>query len=153
VDIAVANLTEIAEIDTQLVGSVRLPHEVGFVNTKAFDKAAQVRQRSLSNTDNADIFGFDQGNPNLVTKHDGNAGCRHPARCAAAKYYDMDGFWATVTHKTIHPDRWHFGSSTMLPLANGRARLFIVPMPSEVPQQVSSAMVWVQIWHHKGSHV
>ncbi len=92
VDVAFPDPPEIAEVDAQLEGRVGGLHERRLVNTKLFDKAADVRQRRLAHADDADFLAFDQ-------LHAGKAGeqfcdpCRrHPARGAAAQDDDTDRF-------------------------------------------------------------
>jgi hypothetical protein len=62
VDIAVANLTEIAEINAQFIRGVGGTHEIRFVDSQLLHELTNMGQGGFADTDNADIGGLNQMN-------------------------------------------------------------------------------------------
>jgi hypothetical protein len=85
VEILPANRSEVGEVDAELEGCVGGPHELGLVDSEAFDKVAQVRQSRLADADDADLGGFDQSDGAGVGKPPDQSRGRHPAGGAAAE--------------------------------------------------------------------
>ena len=59
-NVAVADPAPVFEIDTQLESGFGRAHEVGFVDSKAFIEAADVREGRLTNSDDSNLLQLDQ---------------------------------------------------------------------------------------------
>jgi len=79
VDIAVADLSPAVELDAELEAPLRLTYELRLVDFEQAIEGGQVRNRRLADTDNADLFGFDQHHLDLAAIEFGNRGGGHPA--------------------------------------------------------------------------
>jgi hypothetical protein len=85
VDVAVARLAPVAELDAQLVGRLGLAHEIGLVEAQGGVEMSDVRHGRLADADGADLGRFHQADGDRQAGELGGQGRgRHPAGGAAA---------------------------------------------------------------------
>src|SRR5690606_37032891 len=84
-DVAFADAAEVAEIDAELIGRVSRLDERGLVYPEPLDEAANVRQRRLAHSDDADVLAFDEVNLDEAAEQLLQRRRAHPPGGAAAE--------------------------------------------------------------------
>src|SRR5260221_9470684 len=87
-EIAIADLTPIIELDPELKGRLRLPHELGFVDAEQVVERSDRRDRALAHADRSDRIGLNQGNLGQAAERLAQRGSGHPAGSAAARNHN-----------------------------------------------------------------
>src|SRR5882724_9880550 len=97
-EISMPGLSPAPEFDTQLVGGLRLLHELSFIETDNLIEPVNGRNGGFAHSDGTDVVGFDQRDRTLP-QVDGSAQRRggHPAGRAAADDDDLAD--AIVPHR------------------------------------------------------
>jgi hypothetical protein len=76
----VARASPVAELDPELIGSSRLAQEFMIVDAEHGVELTKDRNAGFANTDDPDLFGFDERDGNADTAElPGQQGSRHPA--------------------------------------------------------------------------
>ena len=88
VEIAVAEIRPVDELDAELERAVHGAHELGLVELEQQVEIFDVRYRGLADADGADRLGFDQLDADLFAKGLGQRGRCHPAGGAATNDHD-----------------------------------------------------------------
>ena len=101
-DVAVADLAEIAKIDAELEGRVGGPHHIGFVHAERFEEGAKVRQGRFANADDPDLLRFDEVHRSSLGQHPAERAGGHPSCRAAA---DDDHFHRSGADVIAPPPR------------------------------------------------
>jgi hypothetical protein len=91
VDVAVPDPRPVDELDAELVGRMRLAHELHLVEPEHRVEQHDLRDRRLAHADGADRLALDQLDRDSRQRADDLAQCRrrHPPRCAAADDDDL----------------------------------------------------------------
>ena len=89
VNVAIAKLSPIDELNAQLETSLHGGQHLGFVDLEHLVEFEKGRDGCLTYTDRSDRFGFDDGNINLSPRFQARQGsCSHPASSPASDNYD-----------------------------------------------------------------
>ncbi len=85
VNVAIARAIPVAKLYPQFERCPRLAHELRLVDPEHVVEDLDVRQRGLTDADNSNLIGFNEGNGVVVRpKLTPDAGSAHPARRASA---------------------------------------------------------------------
>ena len=104
-DIAVANLAPVDELNAKLETALDHGEHVALVNFEQTVKVQKRRYRRLANTDGSDLFRFNQRNRHGTTRaNTGQRSSRHPARGSAAHNDDMLDCHPTSPLNVLHSD-------------------------------------------------
>ena len=90
VHIARARPVPVDELDRELVGALRGPQKLAFVEPQCIVEQPDLRDRGFANADGADLIGLDQSDFKAGFQEMGKRCRDHPARCAAARDRNPD---------------------------------------------------------------
>jgi hypothetical protein len=98
VKIAVALFGPVNELDAQLEGALRSPHEFGLIQAHRAVECFDGRNGGFAHTDGANFVGLNQSDLTALSQRIGQRGCCHPSSGAASNNDDVSDLTIAVFH-------------------------------------------------------